>query len=200
MSGYDDETRFIERLRARDERAFNELVKEYERRIFGLLLRMIGRRDEAEDLAQEVFVQVFKAVGTFRGDSKLSTWIYRIAVNLCKNRVKYLKRRRAEAQDEYEALAERSPLTSGSGVTSGDIARPDHMLEGIQLERVVHQCIVELDEDFREVLILRDVEDLSYEELCEVTGLPDGTVKSRLHRARAMLKQAVERKMGDKAK
>jgi RNA polymerase sigma-70 factor (ECF subfamily) len=84
-------------------------------------------------------------------------------------------------------------------VTSGDIARPDHMLEGMQLERVVHQCIVELDEDFREVLILRDVEDLSYEELCEVTGLPDGTVKSRLHRARAMLKQAVQRKMGEKA-
>jgi RNA polymerase sigma-70 factor (ECF subfamily) len=74
------------------------------------------------------------------------------------------------------------------------------MVEGMQLERVVQLCIVELDPDFREVLILRDVEDLSYEELCEVTGLPDGTVKSRLHRARAMLKQAVERKMGEKAK
>jgi RNA polymerase sigma-70 factor (ECF subfamily) len=172
----------------------------YQERVFRILLRMLGRRDEAEDMAQEVFVQVFKAVGTFRGDSKLSTWIYRIAVNLCKNRVKYLKRRRAEAQDEYEALAERSPMTAGSGVTAGDIARPDHMVEGMQLERVVQLCIMELDEDFREVLVLRDVEDLSYEELCEVTGLPDGTVKSRLHRARAMLKQAVERKMGEKAK
>jgi RNA polymerase sigma-70 factor, ECF subfamily len=70
----------------------------------------------------------------------------------------------------------------------------------MQLERVVQLCIVELEPDFREVLILRDVEDLSYDELCEVTGLPDGTVKSRLHRARAMLKQAVERKMGEKAK
>src|SRR5215467_981728 len=66
------EARFIERLRARDERAFNELVKQYERRVFGLLLRLIGRRDEAEDLAQEVFVQVFKAIGGFRGDAKLS--------------------------------------------------------------------------------------------------------------------------------
>jgi RNA polymerase sigma-70 factor (ECF subfamily) len=168
--------------------------------VFRILLRMLGRRDEAEDMAQEVFVQVFKAVGTFRGDSKLSTWVYRIAVNLCKNRVKYLKRRRSEAQDEYEAMAERSPMTSGSGVTSGDIHRPDQMVEGMQLERVVQLCIVELEPDFREVLILRDVEDLSYEELCEVTGLPDGTVKSRLHRARAMLKQAVERKMGEKAK
>jgi len=194
-----EEQELVERLKRRDEAAFNAFVIRYQDRVFRILLRMLGRRDEAEDMAQEVFVQVFKAVSTFRGDSKLSTWIYRIAVNLCKNRVKYLKRRRAEAQDEYEALAERSPLTSGSGVTSGDIARPDQMVEGMQLERVVHECIVELDPDFREVLILRDVEDLSYEELCEVTGLPDGTVKSRLHRARAMLKQAVQRKMGDKA-
>jgi RNA polymerase sigma-70 factor (ECF subfamily) len=172
----------------------------YQERVFRILLRMLGRRDEAEDMAQEVFVQVFKAVGTFRGESKLSTWVYRIAVNLCKNRVKYLKRRRSEAQDEYEAMAERSPMTSGGGVTSGDVARPDHMVEGMQLERVVQSCIMELEPDFREVLVLRDVEDLSYEELCEVTGLPDGTVKSRLHRARAMLKQAVQRKMGDQAK
>src|SRR5688572_32182101 len=110
MSGYDDEVRFIERLRARDERAFNELVKQYERRIFGLLLRMVGRRDEAEDMAQEVFVQVFKAIGTFRGESKLGTWIYRIAVNLCKNRIKYLSRRHSADEDELEPLAERTAL------------------------------------------------------------------------------------------
>ena len=183
-----EESRFIARLVSRDERAFNELVVLYQERVFRILLRMLGRRDEAEDIAQEVFVQVFKAVGTFRGDSKLSTWIYRIAVNLCKNRVKYLKRRHSEAQDEYEAMAERSALTTGSGVTSGDVHRPDHLAEGHQLERVVQQCIVELDPDFREVLILRDVEDLTYEELCEVTGLPDGTVKSRLHRARLRIR------------
>src|SRR4051812_9803584 len=72
------ERKFIERLAQRDERAFNELVELYEARVFRLLLRMLGRRDEAEDMAQEVFVQIFKAVGTFRGDSNLSTWIYRV--------------------------------------------------------------------------------------------------------------------------
>ncbi len=195
-----EESRFIARLIARDERAFNELVLIYQARVFRLLLRMLGRRDEAEDMAQEVFVQVFKAVGTFRGDAKLSTWIYRIAVNLSKNRAKYLKRRKTEAQDEYEALAERSPMTEGGGVTSGDIARPDHLVEGFELERCVQECITLLDPDFREVLILRDVEDLTYEEVCEVTGLPEGTVKSRLHRARGVLKAAVERKMGEKLK
>jgi RNA polymerase sigma-70 factor (ECF subfamily) len=192
------EARFIERLGARDERAFNELVRAYEQRVFRLLFRMLGRRDEAEDMAQEVFVQVFKAIGTFRGESKLGTWIYRIAVNLCKNRMKYLSRRHAGDEAELEPHAERAPLNEGRGVTLGESARPDHVFEGFEVERIVKECIIELDPDFREVLVLRDVEDLSYEELCEVTGLPDGTVKSRLHRARGMLREAVERRMGEK--
>ena len=193
-----DEQRFIARLIAHDERAFNELVELYENRVFRLVFRMLGRREEAEDMAQEVFVQVFKAIGTFRGDSKLSTWVYRIAVNLCKNRLKYLGRRHSGVEEELEPIADRAPLTMGTGVTTGDISRPDQMVEGYQLERIVHEAIAELDPDFREVLILRDVEDLTYDELCEITGLPDGTVKSRLHRARAMLKISVERKLGDK--
>jgi RNA polymerase sigma-70 factor, ECF subfamily len=192
------EDRFIERLAARDERAFNELVEAYEQRVFRLLFRMLGRRDEAEDMAQEVFVQVFKAIGTFRGESKLGTWIYRIAVNLCKNRIKYLSRRHSGDEDELEPAAERAPLDGGKGVTLGETSQPDHMLEGLEVERIVKECITELDADFREVLVLRDVEDLTYEELCEVTGLPDGTVKSRLHRARGMLKKAVEQRLGDK--
>src|SRR5882757_1919866 len=192
------ERKFIERLAGRDERAFNELVELYEARVFRLLLRMLGRRDEAEDMAQEVFVQIFKAVATFRGDSKLSTWIYRVSVNLCKNRMKYLSRRHTDGEDELEPVAERAPLDEAKGVTFGDVPLPDRLVEGYQMERVVQICIAELEPAFREVLILRDVEDLSYEELSEITGLPDGTVKSRLHRARAMLKSSVERKIGER--
>lgn len=194
----DSERRFIERLQGHDERAFNELVELYEQRVFRLVLRMLGRRDEAEDMAQEVFVQVFKAIGTFRGDSKLGTWVYRIAINLCKNRIKYLARRYDSAQQELEPAAERAPLSEAKGVTLGDIARPDHMLEGLQTERIVQLAIAELDPDFREVLVLRDVEDLTYEEIAEITGLADGTVKSRIHRARGMLKTRVERMLGEK--
>lgn len=190
------EQRFIERLQRRDERAFLELVQLYQGRVYKLVLRMLGRRDEAEDMAQEVFVQVFKAVATFRGDSKLGTWIYRVAINLCKNRLKYLSRRKSEAQEEYEPSAERSELSLG--VTSADVSRPDHLVEGYQIERIVQLCIAELDPDFREILVLRDVEDLSYEDLSEITGLAEGTVKSRLHRARSMLKAAVERKLGER--
>ena len=192
------ERKFIERLAQRDERAFNELVELYEARVFRLLLRMLGRRDEAEDMAQEVFVQIFKAITTFRGDSKLSTWIYRVSVNLCKNRMKYLSRRHTDGEDELEPVAERAPLDEAKGVTFGDIAQPDRLVEGYQMERVLQQCIAELEPDFREVLILRDLEDLSYDELSEITGLPEGTVKSRLHRARSMLKLSVERRMGEK--
>jgi RNA polymerase sigma-70 factor (ECF subfamily) len=189
---------FIRRLKSRDERAFNELVQAYEQRVFGLIYRMLGRRDEAEDMAQEVFVQVFKAIDQFRGDSKLSTWLYRITVNICKNRAKYLARRHSDAQDALEPIAERAALHEAKGVTFGEVARPDHMVEGYQMEHIVRKCIVELDPDFREVLVLRDVEDLTYEEIAEVTGLPDGTVKSRIHRARSMLKARVERALGEK--
>ena len=193
-----NEAALVERLRARDETAFNDLVRAYERRVFGLMLRMLGRREEAEDLAQEVFVQVFKAIDQFRGESKLSTWIYRIAVNLCKNHSKYLQRRHANDQDELEPLAERAPMSSAKGTTVGEIERPDDMLVGRQIERVVQRAIGALDSEFREALILRDVEDLSYEEIAQITGVPDGTVKSRIHRARAQLKAAVEQALGEK--
>jgi RNA polymerase sigma-70 factor (ECF subfamily) len=193
-----DELRFIQRLCNRDERAFNELVELYQDRVFRLVFRMLGRRDEAEDLTQEVFVQVFKAIGTFRGDSKLATWVYRIAVNLCKNRVKYLWRRRTEAQDDFESAQERRSMQSAGGVTSGEVAGPEQAVQGYQMEVVIKRCIAELEPDFSEVLVLRDVEGLSYEEITDITGLAEGTVKSRIHRARAILKAKVERHFGEK--
>jgi RNA polymerase sigma-70 factor (ECF subfamily) len=194
------EAQFVARLVARDESAFNELVVTYQRRVFALVFRMLGRREEAEDLAQEVFVQVFKAIDQFRGESKLSTWIYRIAVNLCKNRTKYLSRRHANRQEDVDAMAERSSLASAKGVSVGDVSRPDELVEGMQLEVVVKRAIAQIDPDFRAVLVLRDVEDLSYEEIASITGLPDGTVKSRIHRGRAQLRALVEKAMGEKVR
>ena len=195
------EAQFVARLVARDESAFNELVVTYQRRVFALVFRMLGRREEAEDLAQEVFVQVFKAIDQFRGESKLSTWIYRIAVNLCKNRTKYLVRRHSGRQEDVDALAERSSFNSAKGVIVGEsIPRPDEAVEGMELEAVVRRAIAEVDPDFRAALVLRDVEDLSYEEIGEITGLPDGTVKSRIHRGRAQLRALVEKAMGEKVR
>ncbi|HTM46682.1 MAG TPA: sigma-70 family RNA polymerase sigma factor [Polyangiaceae bacterium] len=190
------EERFIERLRARDERAFNELVLAYQERVFGLVLRMLGQRSEAEDMAQEVFVQVFKAIDQFRGDAKLSTWIYRIAVNLCKNRNVYLARRQSRKQDEFE-LAEHDIVQARSVQSSVDLEPPDQLVQGQELERIVHAAIARMDAEFREVLVLRDVEDLSYEEIMDITGLAIGTVKSRIHRARLQLKEEISRVTGE---
>jgi RNA polymerase sigma-70 factor (ECF subfamily) len=199
VPGFEDpaEARFIERLAARDERAFNELVQLYGDRVYRLVHRMLGRREVAEDMAQEVFVQVFKAIDQFRGDSKLGTWIYRIAVNTCKNRSKYLSRRHSDKEEEFEPLAERSLVGEAAG-SSSEYAQPDQVVAGYQIEVIVRKCISELDDDFREVLILRDLEDLSYDDIVAITGHPEGTVKSRLHRARAMLKAKVEALLGEK--
>jgi len=159
---------------------------------------MLGNRAEAEDLTQEVFVQVFKAIGTFRGESKLSTWIYRIAVNLCKNRTKYLRVRHTDEQDQLEDVAERVPLGDVRKANVGHVERPDEMVAGKQVEQIVAQAINEIEETFRECLVLRDVEELSYEEIGEITGLPPGTVKSRISRARTQLKELVEKRLGEK--
>ena len=194
----DTDARLVERLVARDERAFTTLVRTYERRVFALVLRMIGNRAEAEDLAQEVFVQVFKAIGSFRGESKLSTWIYRIAVNLCKNRSKYLRVRHSGQEEQLEALQERAALGDAKGANVANVERPDEMMAGKQVEHIVQTAILELEPTFRECLVLRDVEDLSYEEIGAITGLPEGTVKSRIHRARAQLKELVESALGEK--
>jgi RNA polymerase sigma-70 factor (ECF subfamily) len=198
--GFPDQTesRLIARLVARDERAFNQLVRAYERRVLTLVARMLGNSADAEEIAQEVFVQVFKAIDTFRGDSKLSTWIYRIAINLCKNRVKYLKVRHAGEQDEIGEVEERGALVGERRANVAAMERPDEMMSGMQVEQIVQAAILELEPTFRECLILRDVEELSYEQIEEITGLPIGTVKSRIHRARMQLRAAVERELGER--
>ena len=160
---------------------------------------MLGRREEAEDMAQEVFVQVFKAIGQFRGECKLSTWLYRVAINLCKNRSKYLSRRPEDTQDALDTMLEHVPLGGTTrGATSADVSRPDQMVEGLQMEALVRHCIAQLEPEFREALVLRDIENLSYDEIEAVTGVAEGTVKSRIHRARALLKELLEQTLGEK--
>jgi RNA polymerase sigma-70 factor (ECF subfamily) len=184
----------VRRLRERDERAFKELIEKHGDQIYNLLYRMIGNQEEAKDLAQEVFITVFKSIDTFRGDSKLSTWLYRVAANHCKNRIKYLARRYDRSTTELDDAAERSAVAKGTTpIGAGHIEGPDRVLEGLELERTVQAAIAELEEDHRLVVVLRDIEELSYEEICEITGLPEGTVKSRLHRARLALKEKLEK-------
>jgi RNA polymerase sigma-70 factor (ECF subfamily) len=186
----------LRKLRERDERAFREIVETYQNKVFNLTYRMLGNREEAEDVAQEVFITVFKSIDSFRGDSKFSTWLYRVTANHCKNRIKYLARRHDRARAEYDEELGRDPAAGAvTGGASAAPKRPDAQLEGLELERQLQGAIAQLDEDHRLLVVLRDVEDLSYEEICEITGLPDGTVKSRLHRARMALRQKLQKYM-----
>jgi RNA polymerase sigma-70 factor, ECF subfamily len=185
------ERSLLRRLRDRDERAFRDLLELHKDRVFNISFRMLGNRAEAEDVAQEVFIAVFKTIDQFREESKFSTWLYRVAVNHCKNRIKYLARRHDRDRDE---LDETSQQANGAGVgTPVRAAQPDRALEGAQMERLLQEAIGNLDDDHRIVVVLRDIEDLSIEEICDITGLPDGTVKSRLHRARLALRKKLQR-------
>jgi RNA polymerase sigma-70 factor (ECF subfamily) len=187
--GYEE--KLVERLKRRDEAAFNELVRLYQAKIFRLVFRMIGDKAEAEDLAQEVFVTVFKSIDTFRGDSKLSTWLYRVATNHCKNKIKYLSRRARGSKKEFDEVADRDAVESATMATSAQIPRPDELTHAKQTESIIQRALAELDDDQRELVILRDIENMTYEDIQQMTGLPEGTVKSRLHRARLALQRRV---------
>ena len=186
----------IRRLQQREERAFHEVVRLYQHKVFNLVFRMIGNREEAEDVAQEVFITVFKSVDSFRGESKFSTWLYRIAANHCKNRMKYLGRRSYKATGELDEAAERELQDAQPSAMRPHVDGPEAVLEGLQLERLVQSGIAALDEEHRALIVLRDVEDLSYDEIASITGLAEGTVKSRLHRARMALKEHLAKHLG----
>jgi RNA polymerase sigma-70 factor (ECF subfamily) len=187
------ERRLIRKLRDRDEKAFREIVELHRDRVFNLTYRMLGNREEAEDVAQEVFITVFKSIDSFRGDSQFSTWLYRIAANHCKNRIKYLARRHDRDQDEYDE--QRQSSSAAGTYAPASIPRPDKHLEGVELEKLMQKAIASLDEDHRLLIVLRDIEELTYDEICQITGVREGTVKSRLHRARMALRKKMLKHM-----
>ncbi|HEX5660873.1 MAG TPA: sigma-70 family RNA polymerase sigma factor, partial [Polyangiales bacterium] len=180
----------VHKLKLRDEAAFSAFVLRYQERVFRLLLRMLGDRAEAEDLAQEVFISIFKAIDSFRGDSQLSTWVYRVAANHCRNRIKYLTRRRRQLTEGYDEQGDDHMVNAAH---HGRSEAPDQLIEAKQTESLLQAGLLSLDDEQRELIVLREVEHLSYEEIMAITGLPEGTVKSRLFRARAGLREYIER-------
>jgi RNA polymerase sigma-70 factor (ECF subfamily) len=179
------ERMLVSRLRRRDERAFAELVRAYQDRVFNLTFRMLGNRQEAEDLAQEIFVSLHGALDGFRGDSRLSTWIFRVTRNHCLNRLKYLTRR------ERGRSSELSQVPESSFSPSDDDVSPDEAIEAKERRLLVRKAMEALDEEHRVLVVLRDIEGLSYDEIAAITDQPEGTVKSRLHRARIALAEAL---------
>jgi RNA polymerase sigma-70 factor (ECF subfamily) len=180
----------LDRLKERDEQAFDEIVRIHGDKVFSLVFRMIGNRAEAEDITQEVFITVFKTIETFRGEAKFSTWLLRIAANQSKNRIKYLARRATDPEglDDGDVAAAPNvvPLT-------GQVDGPDVIVEAKEIDKLTQQAVEALDEEQRLLVVLRDVEEMSYQEIGEITGLPEGTIKSRLHRARMAIKDWLDK-------
>ena len=175
------EQALVARLRAGEARAFEDLVIAYQHRVFGIAARMLGNAAEAEEVAQEVFLRVHRAIAEFRGDSKLSTWLYAIASRVCLTRLGAGERRfRREGEETLVQLR-------------NGLADPAASAERSELEGALGRAIAELPEERRIVVLLRDIEGLAYEEIAEALALPVGTVRSRLHRARMDLKEKLER-------
>jgi len=187
------EKRLVRRLKRYDEHAFREMVRTYEQPVFNIVYRMLGNRSEAEDLAQEVFITVFKTITTFREESKFSTWLFRIAVNHCRNRHKYLSRRK---QHSTQSLGDHNVSTDNAAPgfrLHGEVSRPDTALECRRLEAAVQREIDQLNDEHRMLIVLRDIQGMSYQDIAGITRLAEGTVKSRLHRARMALKDRLDK-------
>ena len=177
------ESALVQRCAAGDEAACTELVSEHQRMVIQLAMNLLGDRDEAVDLSQEVFLRVFRTIHRFRGQSSLRTWIYRIAVNQARNKHRFWRRRhRADQVSLDEHLA-----THGEFVSEGD-ATPERVLAQKELATRLQTALDRLPFDQRTAIVLREIDGLSYDEIAFSLGLAIGTVKSRLTRARQALR------------
>lgn len=182
------EAALIERCAAGDQSACAELVSGHERMVFQLALHLLGDRDEAMDLSQEVFFNVFRTIRNFRGQSALKTWIYRIVINQARNRQRFWRRRhRADQVSLDQHVAAHGDLPQ-----PGDDASPDRAFARKQLAQRLWSALDELPFDQRSVVVLREVDGLSYDEIAFSLGVAVGTVKSRLTRARQTLRRQLQ--------
>ena len=178
----------VSRCTAGDESAFTEIVHRYRGKIFGLTLNLLHNAADAEEITQDTFIRAYRGIARFRGDSSLSTWLYRIALNLARNRYWYFFRRRRQLWVSLDR-----PLTEDSPATFADlVAAPDHdpAQETVTTEftALVAACMERLDRRHREILVMRNVLDLSYDEIARALNINVGTVKSRIARAREYLR------------
>jgi RNA polymerase sigma-70 factor, ECF subfamily len=186
----DDDADSVTRCRRGDTEAFAVLVRRHQKKMLNVAFRMIGDYDEACDVVQEAFLSAYRAIGKFRGDARFSTWLCGIVLNHSRSHVK-----RKAARSRREAWSLDDPVESKDGsLVNEPHSREESIVERIEkreLEAKVQECIGFLDGEQREVLVLRDIQGFSYEEIGVLLKLPEGTVKSRLFRARNALKDGL---------
>ena len=185
----------IAACRRGDTAAFECLVLRHQRMLFNVALRMTGAYEDAADIVQDAFIAAWSKIGDYRGESRFSTWLTAIAVNLSRNRI-----RQRTAGERRSAYSLNAPLPDCAGEMLPDppSTAPSvlEQLEEAELRQMVQRCIAALDQGFREVLVLRDMQEMSYEEVGTALNLREGTVKSRLFRARDAVKDCLKRALG----
>lgn len=180
---FDSDSVLVLELKAGKQKAFNQIVLRYKDKVFNTAYRFLGDYQEANDLTQECFISIYNNIRKFRGESSLSTWIYSITANTCRNKLKSADKRRA-----LKTVSLKDRILE----TKDDNSSPVKMFEKKELENSIQNAINSLPDDQREVLVLRDIEDLAYEDIAKILNCEAGTVKSRLHRARMELKDKLK--------
>lgn len=182
-----DDAEFIENVRGGNSSAFEGLVRKYQNRLYTALVHISGSRQEAEDIAQDAFVQAYRKLHLFAGNSSFYTWLYRIAVNAAISRKR--KKRAEYSVEQTQAVTGDEPLDKSE--------RVDERLLREERANIIQIALTRLPEEFRVVLVLREMEAFDYEAISETLDLPVGTVRSRLHRARVQLKEILSKLMRD---
>ncbi|HEV2884000.1 MAG TPA: sigma-70 family RNA polymerase sigma factor [Pyrinomonadaceae bacterium] len=188
------ESEFIERLKEGDSEAFEDLVNQRSGEIYGLLFRLTENGEEARELTQETFLRAFQSIGRFRGDADLRTWIYRIAINQARNRWRWWRRRRRDVTVSLDAPQNAAGQTLGTTLATTS-ANPEQRTLERERETVLRGALQKLGRVYREAVVLREIEGLSYEEIAATLEINVGTVKSRLARGRQELRKKLERSL-----
>ena len=181
----DPDGELVVRWHSGDREAFEELIRRHQPRVFRLLMRMLGNREEAEDVAQETFLSLHRHGHKFRHDARFSTFIYRVAANAALNRRRTLGRKNARIRE----LQVRNAAGDDLPTSPRD---PESATSGGETQRLVQEALLQLPPDLRMATVLYDIEGLSYKEIATALSIPEGTVKSRIHRARSALRDRLK--------
>lgn len=184
-----EEELLVAKARRGDTAAFESLVAQYEKKVYNLAYRLTSNHDDASDIAQEAFIRVYTSLAGFKGDSSFATWLTRIVYNVCYDELRKRKRQRTTSLDEPATIEDETIERQVADSADG----PAEELERKETRAMVQQGIMSLDETYRAVIVLRDLQGYTYEEIARITGLELGTVKSRLNRARHQLKEKFSR-------
>ncbi|MET1249521.1 MULTISPECIES: RNA polymerase sigma factor SigW [Sporolactobacillus] len=188
------EKRLIKKVKKGDQQAFAELVERYKNSVFAICLRMVGNAQEAEDLSQEAFIRAYNHIDQYDHERKFSTWLFRIATNLS---IDFLRRRKSNIS--LDAVVPGTEGLSLNAMLPDQTEQPEELAVRKETEEMVQNEIKKLPEKYRSAVVLKYIEDLSLKEISEIMDIPVGTVKTRIHRGREMLRKMMMAGGGDRA-